>query len=204
MEFIETLESLREVYGAASEGALKKQMAVLDPHARAFLARSPFAAIGTQTPGGLGDVSPRGDGPGFVRVLDDHTLAIPDRPGNRRLDTMENIVRNPAVSLLFMIPGMNETLRINGKGRITTDPALCETLGMNGRPALSVLVIEVQEVYMHCAKAYIRSGLWKPETWPDRSEMPSLGEILRDQTAIAEEASKIDERLEENYRTQLW
>lgn len=204
MDFIDGLDDLRALYGAASGNAVLKQMDRLDTHARHFLSLSPFAAVGTQAPGGMGDVTPRGDGPGFTAVLDDRTIAIPDRPGNRRLDTLENIVRNPAVGLLYMIPGMNETLRINGLGRITTDAGLCEQLAMNGRPALSALVIEVREVYMHCAKAYMRSGLWKPETWPERGRMPTLGQMLRDQIALAETAQEIDERLSDSYSKSMW
>lgn len=204
MEFIETLEDLRALYGTVSENAVKKQLDRLDAHARHFLSLSPFAAVGTQAPDGMGDVTPRGDGPGFALVLDDRTIAIPDRPGNRRLDTLENIVRNPAVGLLFMIPGMNETLRINGLARITTDAALCERLAMNGKPAITAMVVEVCEVYLHCAKAYMRSGLWKPETWPDRAEMPTLGQMLRDQIALANSATEIDQALEDGYAKTLW
>ncbi|WP_158970682.1 pyridoxamine 5'-phosphate oxidase family protein [Chachezhania sediminis] len=204
MDFVETVDDLRKIYRPASEGARRKQLTALEPHSRRFLSLSPFAVVGTQGPDGLGDVTPRGDGPGFAQVLDDRTIALPDRPGNNRLDTLENILQNPAVGLIFMIPGMNETLRINGRARITVDPDLCAQLGMNGRPALSVMVVEIAEVYMHCSKAYIRSGLWKPDTWPDRKEMPTLGEILRDQTAIDADVQKLDAGLEENYRTQLW
>lgn len=204
MQFIETAEDLRAIYGEASQGALRKQLASLDEHARKFLSLSPFAVIGSQAPNGMGDVTPRGDQPGFTVALDDHTIAMPDRPGNARLDTLDNILRNPAVGLIFMIPGMNETLRINGMAKITADPNLCERLAVNGKPAKSVIVIAVHEVYMHCAKAYIRSKLWKPETWPERSSMPSLGEILRDQIAHSVAAEQIDESLAENYRKELW
>ena len=203
MEFIETKEELRALYGEPSDLAVRKQLAALDAHSKAFLARSPFVLIGSQDGVG-GDVTPKGDGPGFAAVLDDRTIAIPDRPGNRRIDTWLNVIENPSVGLLFMIPGMNETLRINGRARLTTDEALCQRLAMNGRPAVAALVVEVREVYMHCAKAFIRSGLWKPETWPDRSEMPTLGEIVRDQLAIAESASAIADRIEESYVKSLW
>lgn len=204
MDYIETQDQLRALYGAPSDTAVRKQMAALDPHTRAFLARSPFVMIGTQDQDGHADVTPKGDRPGFVAVLDDHTIAIPDRPGNNRLDTWMNIVVNPAVGLLFMIPGMNETLRINGAARLTADPGLCDRLGMNGRAAKAVLVVVISEVYMHCAKAYIRSELWKPETWPARSEMPTLGEMLRDQLALAETAERIDDRLAEAYDKTMW
>lgn len=204
MEFIETTEELRQVYGHASATALKKQLQFLDSHSKNFLARSPFAAVGTQSPDGFGDVTPRGDQPGFALVLDDRTIALPDRPGNNRLDTLENVLHDPRIGLLFMIPGMNETLRINGTARVTTDADLCQRLNVKGRPALSAMVVSVKEVYMHCSKAYIRSGLWKPDTWMDRKELPTFGQILRDQAALSVQAEQIDRSLEENYREDLW
>ncbi|WP_373356584.1 pyridoxamine 5'-phosphate oxidase family protein [Pseudoroseicyclus sp. CXY001] len=204
MEFVETVEQLRARYGAPGEGAVRKVLPMIDDHSRAFLARSPFVLIGSQSPDGRADVTPKGDAPGFVKVLDAQTLAIPDRPGNRRLDTWENIIANPSVGMIALVPGMQETLRINGEARLTFDEGLCEELGMNGRPALSVAVVKVREVFMHCAKCFIRSGLWKPETWPDRSELPTLGEILRDQMALAESADALDASLADSYRKSLW
>ena len=135
--------------------------------------------IGSSDGKGNADVTPKGDRPGFVAVLDDRTLAIPDRPGNNRLDTLENIVVNPAVGLLFLIPGMNETLRVNGEARITLDGALRERLAVDGKAPQSVIVVKVKAVYMHCAKAFMRSDLWEPERWRPRAEMPTLGEILQ-------------------------
>lgn len=204
MEYVTSIAALRDTYDAPSEGALRKQMAQLDTHARSFLAKSPFVMIGTQDDTGNGDVTPKGDKPGFAAVLDARTIALPDRPGNNRLDTLENVIRNPAIGLCFMIPGMNETLRINGDAKVTFDPALCERLGVNGRPAISVLVVSIREVYLHCAKAYIRSGLWQPSTWPDRADMPSFGEMLRDQLSIPAPAQAIDDDLEQGYRKSLW
>lgn len=204
MKFIETKDQLRAVYQMPGDTAVRKQLDRLDVHARHFLEKSPFVMIGSQDLAGNGDVTPKGDGAGFIHVLDDTTVAIPDRPGNNRLDTWENILENPAVGLCCMIPGMNETLRINGEGRLTVDADLCQKLAMNGRPALSVLVIKIRQVYMHCAKAYIRSALWKPESWPDRSEIPTLGEIIRDQLEITASAAEIDSSLAENYRKALW
>jgi len=204
MDFIETLSDLRAVYGDASEIARKKQLAKLDTHSRNFLSKSPFVVIGSQDGMGLGDATPKGDAPGFTLVLDDTTIAIPDRPGNNRLDTWENVIRNPAVGLLFLIPGMQETLRINGRGRLTIDPDLCERLAMNGRPAKAALVVETDEVYMHCAKAFMRSNLWKPDSWPARSEMPTFGEIIRDQMQLAASAEDIDRNLAEGYQKTMW
>lgn len=204
MEFITSRDGLRAHYKQASDGAVRKELPALDAHARRFIERSPFVMIGSSDGNGNGDVTPKGDRPGFVAILDDRTLAIPDRPGNNRLDTWENIVANPAVGLLFLIPGMNETLRINGIGRITADAELCVRLAVDGRPAISALVVEIRASYMHCAKAFMRSALWKPETWPAREEMPTLGEMLRDQLALSVAASDIDRDLDDAYKKSLW
>lgn len=204
MDFIQTGEELRAIYGEPSAAAARKQLSALEPHTRRFLSKSPFVLIGSQDRAGHADVTPKGDRPGFVEVLDDTTIAIPDRPGNARIDTWLNVIENPSVGLLFLIPGMNETLRINGTARLTTDIGLCERLGMNGRPARAVLVVSITEVFMHCAKAFIRSSLWRSDSWPDRKDMPTLGEIMRDQLASVETAEEIDQRLDRNYQTALW
>ena len=204
MDFITSQEDLRALYGPASPNALRKQMDRLDAHARTFLARSPFVVIASQDSKGHADATPKGDGPGFVHVLDERTIAIPDRPGNARVDTWSNIVDNPAVGLLFLIPGMNETLRINGTGRLTRDSELCARLAMNGKPAVAALVVQIEDVYLHCAKAFIRSRLWKQDTWPDRKQLPTLGEMLRDQIDLSETAEELDQRLEDGYRRTMW
>lgn len=204
MEFVATREALRDHYKPASDMALRKELRTFDRHGRAFIARSPFVLIGSCDRDGNADVTPKGDRPGFVAVLDDVTLAIPDRPGNNRLDTLENILVNPAVGLLFLTPGMNETLRVNGEARITFDEGLREQLAVEGKPPLSVIVVKAKAVYMHCAKAFMRSDLWKPETWRPRAEMPTLGEILKDQLALAESAEQADKRLDDIYRVTLW
>lgn len=204
MKFVETAEELRAIYKAPTETSLRKEMSRLDGHAKAFLEKSPFVFIGSQDRSGLADVSPKGDQPGFVAVLDDHTIAVPDRPGNNRIDTWLNVIENPAVGLIFLIPGMDETLRINGEARLTNDAALCEQLAVNGRPAQAVLVVAIRQVYMHCAKAFMRSALWKPDTWPDRGEMPTLGQIIRDQLALADTADAIDTRINDSYQRTLW
>lgn len=204
MEFISSVEELRGLYGARHELAMKKELSLLDGHSRSFIARSPFVLIGSQDAAGNADVTPKGDAPGFVAVLDDRTLAIPDRPGNNRLDTWENVIGNPSVGLLFLIPGMNETLRVNGTARITADAALREKMAVDGKLPSTVLVVSVKAAYMHCAKAFIRSELWKPESWPDRASLPTLGTILRDQLALAETAQTLDAGLDEAYRKTLW
>lgn len=204
MEFLTSREDLRRLYKAPGDGPIRKELPRLDRHCRAFIARSPFLLIGSSDGRGNADVTPRGDRPGFVAVLDDHTIAIPDRPGNNRLDTLENIVAEPAVGLLFLIPNMNETLRLNGRARITADEGLRERLAVDGKRPTTVIVVTVQSVYMHCAKAFLRSNLWAPETWPARAEMPTLGEILKDQIAYAATAAEADEALAEAYAKSMW
>lgn len=204
MDFITTHEELRKIYKPANDGSIRKELKKLDHHCRAFIARSPFVLIGSSDGRGNADVTPKGDKPGFAAVLDDNTIAIPDRPGNNRLDTLENIVVNPAVGLLFLIPGMNETLRVNGEARITTDATLRERLAVEGKPPQSVVVVTVKAAYMHCAKAFMRSELWQQESWPERSAMPTLGEILRDQMAVDQSAAETDRRLDEAYKQSMW
>lgn len=206
MDFIGTHDELRSIYKTPepNAGSIRKEQKKLDGHCKAFIARSPFVLIGSSDGKGNADVTPKGDKPGFAAILDDNTIAIPDRPGNNRLDTLENIVINPAVGLLFLIPGMNETLRVNGEARITTDAALRERLAVEGKPPISVVIVTVKAAYMHCAKAFMRSELWKPESWPDRSSMPTLGEILRDQLAADQPAAETDRRLDEAYKQTMW
>jgi uncharacterized protein len=204
VDFISTSEELRAHYKPASETSLRKEMRAFDRHSRAFIARSPFVLIGSSDGNGNADVTPKGDKPGFVAVLDDVTLAIPDRPGNNRLDTLENIIVNPAVGLLFLIPGMNETLRINGEARISLDPALRDQFAVDGKVPLSVIVVKARAVYMHCAKAFMRSDLWSPESWRPRAEMPTLGEMLKDQLALPGPAEQTDKWLDEAYRASMW
>lgn len=173
-------EDLRPLYAQPGQRALGKQMTALDRHARNFIAHSPFLVMGTAAEGGA-DVSPKGDAPGFVAVLDDRTLLIPDRPGNNRLDGMRNILENPRVGLLFLIPGVNETLRVNGRARITRDEALLAPLAVQEKRPKTALVVEIDEVYLHCPKAFIRSRLWDPEAQLDRAQFPTMGQMLADQ-----------------------
>ncbi|MEM8703679.1 MAG: pyridoxamine 5'-phosphate oxidase family protein, partial [Pseudomonadota bacterium] len=188
--------------------AAKKSLTTLDGHARDFIERSPFLCLGTQNADGKADVSPRGDPPGFIKVLDDKTLAIPDRPGNNRLDSLVNIISNPSVGLLFIIPGFDDTLRVNGIAAIVVDPALLEAMSIRGRSPKVAILIKVTSVFMHCAKAFRRSHLWDPDRFQDRSEMPSLMKIISDQTeetpASDEELTALDRKLEESYRKTLY
>lgn len=208
-EHIITSEAgLRELYPPVHTLAALKSQRELDQHARAFIARSPFLCIGTESADGKADVSPRGDPPGFVKVLDGRTLAIPDRPGNNRLDTLANIIANPSVGLLFMVPGYDETLRLNGEARLVTDPLLLETMRVNERLPRLAIVVAVEEAFLHCAKAFRRSHLWDPDARQDRTEMPSLMQMLLEQTTGApQDASEMAERdrgLEEDYRRSLY
>ena len=167
-------EELRELYGPPSARAVAKQQPALNEDSRAFIAHSPFLVMGTSGLGGRCDVSPKGDAPGFVQVLDDHTLLIPDRPGNNRLDGLRNIVQNAHVGLLFFIPGREDTLRVNGRATIVRDEALLDRLRVDGKRPRTALVVEVEEVFMHCARSFKRAGLWQPERWPDASGVRSM------------------------------
>jgi uncharacterized protein len=200
--------ALRALFPATHPIAQIKCLDHLDKHARDFVSRSPFLCIGTQSALGSADVSPRGDPGGFVQVLDDKTLLIPDRPGNNRLDTLSNIIANPVVGLLFMIPGFDDTLRINGTARITRDPALLRRLSVNDRIPTVAIVVTVQEMFLHCAKAFRRSKLWDPAQRQDRAAMPSLVTMILDQTSVAptdpEEIRQNDAALEQDYRNSMY
>ncbi len=182
MSKIESVEHLRRVYKPALGRSVEKQLDHLDPHCQKFISLSPFLVIGTQGIENLGDVAPRGDRPGFVAVKDANTVLIPDRPGNNRLDNYSNILENPKVSLVFLIPGVNETLRINGIAEIRDDADLLEMFSVGGKLPVTVLKVTVLEAYLHCAKALMRSKLWAPEAKVDRSVLPSMGQMIKDQT----------------------
>ncbi len=173
----------------------QRKIAHIDGYFRRFIELSPFLCIGTTGPSGLGDVSPRGGAPGFVHVLDETHLAIPDRPGNNRLDSLRNLLTHPGVGLLFFVPGFDDMLRVNGTARITTDEPLMRRFVVDGRLPLAVLVIEVREAQLHCPKAIRRAGLWDPAAHVDRRSFPTAGQILRDQLALAKEVSAIDDFL---------
>lgn len=199
---IESKEQLRARYGPPSERGAKKQMSKLDEHAKNFIALSPFLVIASAAASGA-DASPKGDPPGFVKVIDENTLLIPDRPGNNRVDTMGNILENSRVGLLFLVPGMCETLRVNGRARVTTDPALLEPLSVKGRTPVSGVIVDVDEAYLHCGKAVLRASLWDPEKRIDRKSFPSMGRMLADQIG-GYDAEELDRGIEERYRTGLY
>lgn len=177
MARITTLEALDELYGAPVQAALVKEIDHISDHYRTFIDKAPFVVIATVGPEGL-DCSPRGDPPGFVQVKDRKTVLIPDRRGNNRIDALRNIVRDPRISLLFMIPGVGNTLRINGRAEIYDDPELCGMFVMAGKAPRTVLSVTTESVYFQCPKALVRSRLWSAEAQIDRSELPSTGEIL--------------------------
>jgi len=204
-EIISTEEQLREVLGVPSAGSVDKQLSVLDRHSRNFISRSPFALVGTANAAGRCDVSPRGDGPGFIYVLDGKTILIPERPGNKRGDTLSNVVENPHVGILFLIPDVEETLRLNGRAELIRDPGLLERMVFRGKLPQLAIAVEVEEVYFHCAKAFKRSGLWDPEKWTGRGDLPSLGQIMMDQTKPKDAtAESLDCTIEEAYKSNLY
>ena len=200
---IDSLEVLRDRYGTPKSTTELKRLARLDKHCRALIAASPFLVLGTSDSEGNQDVSPRGDPPGFVKVVDDRHLLLPDRPGNKLLDSLSNLVAQPKVGLLFMVPGMNETLRINGTAQIVTDPEVLEPLAVDGKLPPSALLIEVQEAYLHCAKAFLRSKLWDSETQVDRKDFPSLGRMIADQISGLD-AEETEAGIQESYKKRLY
>ncbi|NKB49350.1 MAG: pyridoxamine 5'-phosphate oxidase family protein [Alphaproteobacteria bacterium] len=173
---INDARGLREIYPEPKGIAAEKQLSALDPHCRNFIAHSPFLVLGTD-----GDVSPKGDDPGFVQVLDDNTIIIPDRKGNNRMDSLQNILDNPNVGLLFMIPGVDETLRVNGRAELSIDPGILDPLAINGRAPASAIVVHVEEAYLHCAKALKRSHLWSADAQAPQGTIATAGRMFADQ-----------------------
>lgn len=196
-------QDLRSRYGTPSRLATDKQLDRLDAHARRFIGLSPFLVISSQGADGLGDVSPKGDAPGFVRILDDRTLLIPDRPGNNRLDTLSNLMANDGVGLLFLVPGVCETLRVNGRGRVVTEQDLLAPTAVRGRLPATGILVAVEEVYLHCAKALVRSRLWEDDHRVERRSLPSLGQMLADQIA-GMDAADADARVEDSLKNRLY
>jgi PPOX class probable FMN-dependent enzyme len=184
---ITTEARLREIYGPPSPRAAAKQIDHIDRHCRTFIAASPFALIATSDGTRL-DVSPKGDRQGFVAVEDDRHLLIPDWPGNSRIDGLRNILAHPNVGVIFLIPAVRETLRVNGKATIHDDPALLEACVHQGRLPLTVIRLAVEEVFLHCAKALLRSRLWQPGTWPGERPVPPMGEMIRDHAGMEADA----------------
>jgi hypothetical protein len=200
---VRTAEDLRGQFGKVSTLAEKKVLHRLDRFCRDFIALSPFLVLATSDGKGNADASPRGDGPGFVAVLDDKTLLIPDRRGNNRVDSFGNVLASPGVGLIFLVPGITETLRVNGKAEITQEAGLLAPLAVQGVTPTIGLKVHVDEVYFHCGKALIRAKLWSPEAQVERKSFPSLGRIIAEQTA-AIEVDAAEKALDEGYRTRLY
>lgn len=202
---VTSLDDVRDMIGEPSELVLRKELSRLDAHCRAFIARAPFLLLGTAGASGRCDVSPRGDAPGFVLVLDDNTIVIPDRPGNKRIDSFQNILENGHVGLLFIVPGVEETLRLNGRAMLVRDPDILERLSAQSKTPTIAIAVEVEEVFLHCAKAFRRSKLWNTEAWPERSALPTLGKMLTDQLHLdASTVAELDCAIEEAYVKKLY
>ena len=200
---ITSLEQLRAIFGEPSPLVAKKLLRGLDEMAAGFIRRSPFLVIGTADAEGNQDVSPKGDGPGFVMIEDENTLVIPDRRGNKLIFTLQNILANPHVGLIFVVPGTDETLRVNGTAELSADPALLEQLSARGLPAQLAIRVKVRECFFHCAKAFIRSQLWKPESWNERMRI-SWGKYLAEKVGASDEtATQIDQFVEQDYKSNL-
>jgi uncharacterized protein len=201
---IETEDDLRAVVEVPPARAWAKDIGALDDNCRAFIAHSPFCVLATTGADGTCDASPRGGPPGFARVLDDHRLAFGDLPGNRRQDSHRNLIETGRAALLFMVPGRGETLRVEGRGCLTRDPEVLEAVALDGggAPALA-FGMEVEVAFLHCAKAVLRSRLWRPEDWPDLTDLPSSAAILKDH-ARADSVESVVARLEESYANTMW
>ena len=198
---IQSIKQLESIVGEQSNLVKRKVIKFVDQHCKDFIAKSPFLVISTSDEFGNCDASPRGDGANFVKVLDDNYLLIPDRPGNKRVDSMRNILKNPKVGLLFIIPGLGETLRINGSAVLIQDEELLDEMKVNGKTPKMAIAIKVEECFIHCAKAFKRSGLWNPETWLSSSDLPAAAKILSEHAKIPDYAA---ENLEKSYRDELY
>jgi uncharacterized protein len=199
---ISSESELRALHAAPTERAVRKELDRLDRHCRRFIALSPFLVMATSDAEGRLDATPRGGDPGFVEVADDRTLLLPDRPGNNRLDSLTNLTERPEVGLLFMIPGVDETLRVNGAAELCADPGLVQRFQVSRRPPAIVLRITVRQAYLHCAKALMRSRLWDPGARIDRAELPTMGEMMRDHAGAGTVESQA--AMVERYREQLY
>jgi uncharacterized protein len=203
MPIIATVEQLEAIYGQPNEASTVKVADRITPQYRVLIAKSPFAALATCGPEGL-DCSPRGDLPGFVRVHDERTLMMPDRRGNNRVDSLRNIVRDPRVALLFLIPGAGSTLRVNGKAQVSADPDLLASFAMDGKPPRTVIIMTVDEIYFQCARAVVRSDLWNPDKRVDPRTLPTPGQILADMSENRVGGEAYDRAWPERAARSLW
>ncbi|CAL9334432.1 MSMEG_1061 family FMN-dependent PPOX-type flavoprotein [Streptomyces sp. enrichment culture] len=193
-------QEVRARLGLPDAMVASKKTDRLDDHFRRFIAHSPFLTMATADAGGRADCSPRGDYPGFVKVLDDRTLAVPDRPGNKIADSFGNLAENDGIGLLFLVPGMRETLRVNGRAHVTDEPDVLARMEAEGRRPVLAVVVEVAEVYFHCGRALIRSRLWDPASRALADEMPSVGEVFTEQYGLDVPPEVIERKLEDGYR----
>lgn len=200
-QIISTEEDFRAIMGFPSEIVMKKELDYIDVHCRTFIEQSPFITIATADDKGNLDVSPKGDPAGFVKILDEKTLAIPDRPGNKRADTLLNIIKNPNIGLIFLIPGIKETLRVNGKAKIVTDVEVLQLLEHQGKKPTFAIIVEVKEAFMHCAKCIIRSELWTSE---NKAQVPSLAEVLVDHAKLDISKEELDAKIKEDQEIGLY
>jgi uncharacterized protein len=206
-EEISSVDQLRDLYSSPMALAVKKEKRGLDQHSEKFISLSPFAIISTCAISGLLDASPRGEFAGFIKVIDNQTIAIPDRPGNNRLDSLTNIIENPEIGILLLIPGFKECLRVNGSAKIVTNRVLLKKLGHNGKLPISAIVVSIREVYFHCSKAITRARLWDMDSHVDRSDMPSLGRILMaqiDPDKPENEIKEVEELIESGVQSTLY
>ncbi|XUM22286.1 pyridoxamine 5'-phosphate oxidase family protein [Bradyrhizobium oligotrophicum S58] len=203
MSIITTIEQLEAIYGETGLASTAKVADRVTPHYQVMIEKSPFVALATCGPEGL-DCSPRGDLPGFIRIHDDKTLMMPDRRGNNRIDSLRNIVRDPRIALLFLIPGSGNTLRVNGHGHLSTAPDLLESFRMEGKLPRSVLVMTVEEIYFQCARAIVRADLWNPDKRVDPQQLPTPGQILAAMTANDIDGAAYDREWPERARKSMW
>ena len=203
MTIVDTIEQLESIYGFPGETSTVKVTPSITPDYQAFVDASPFLALATGGPEGL-DCSPRGDVPGFVRVVDETTLHIPDRRGNNRVDSLRNIVRDPRIALLFFLPGSGNTLRVNGRAQVSIDQKLLDSFAMDGKTPRSVIVVDVAEVYFQCARAIVRSDLWNPDRFVAPDSLPTAGQILANLTDDRVGGEAYDREWPERARKSLW
>lgn len=198
-------EELQEMFGQPSQVVQNKAIDHLDEHCRRYLSLSPFLILATSDAHGKCDASPRGDAPGFVHVVDDRHLVIPERPGNKRMDSVRNILQNPHVGLIFLIPSLEETLRINGRACVIRDAQLLEKMAVNGKVPAIGIGVQVEECYVHCAKSFMRSGLWKPNTWMAKEALPDMPKMLAEHVKLPGITEKeIAQGLQESYSKRLY
>ena len=203
-EVVTTEEQFRAIIGHPNERVVRKHLAALDSHCRTFIARCPFVVIASADEEGRMDVSPKGDPPGFVQVIDDRTLAIPERPGNRQAATFSNLVRNHRIALLFLIPGKDETLRVGGSAVIVRDAALRERMMVAGRIPEFAIVVTVDEAFFHCAKCVIRSHLWDAAHWPDLTGLPTLAQAMVDAGKLEQTPAELQRLIDKDQRERLY